>query len=103
MLHPASEQPTDGGRRLRRRILLACAGTVAVVAAVGGTALAGHIGENVKSYTGCLKDGVITKVAEGNVPKSGCNSGQTEAHFSGGDITDISVGNGLTLPEGGDN
>jgi len=37
MLRPASDQPTEGGRRLRRRILLVGAGTLAVVAVVAGT------------------------------------------------------------------
>ena len=59
----------------------------------------------VKSYTGCLVcgDGVMIKIKEGNAPRSACTGGQVEAHFSGGDITKISVGSGLSLPNGGDN
>jgi hypothetical protein len=69
------------------------------------TALAGHQLSGVKSYTGCLvpNDGVIVKIKEGDAPKSACAGGQVQAHFSGGDIAKISVGSGLTLPNGGDN
>lgn len=75
------------------------------VVALGGTALAGHMTGDVKSYTGCLvpKDGVIIKVKQGNSPAGPCNAGMTEVHLSGGDITKISVSGGLTLPNGGDN
>jgi hypothetical protein len=87
----------------RRALVLAVAALV--VGAVGGTALAGHQTSNVKSYTGCLVsgDGVLIKIAEGNSPRSACTGGQVQAHFSGGDISKISVGSGLTLPSGGDN
>jgi hypothetical protein len=77
------------------------------IAALTGTALAGHETSGVKSYTGCLVsgDGVMIKIKEGNAPKSPCTGGQVEAHFSGGDISKISVapGSGLSLPNGGDN
>jgi hypothetical protein len=61
-------------------------------------ALAGHETSGVKSYTGCLVpgDGVIIKIKEGNSPKSPCTGGQVQAHFSGGDITAITAGAGLT-------
>jgi len=89
---------------MRRRVLVLAVAAVGVVA-IAGTALAGHVTSGVKSYTGCLVpgDGVIVKVKEGNAPRSACTGGQVEAHFSGGDITKISVGNGLSLPNGGDN
>lgn len=87
----------------RRALALAVA--VFGVVAIAGTALAGHQTSGVKSYTGCLVsgDGVLIKIKEGNSPKSACTGGQVEAHFSGGDITKISVGSGLSLPNGGDN
>jgi hypothetical protein len=72
---------------------------VAVVA-VGllvGSAAAGHLATDVKSYTGCVsKDGAIIKVKEGAAPSSPCSGGQTQVHLSGGDITSIQVGDGLT-------
>lgn len=88
----------------RRRMLALAVAAVGVVA-ISGTALAGHQTSGVKSYAGCLVggEGVIIKVKEGNSPRSACTGGQIEAHFSGGDITKISVGNGLSLPNGGDN
>jgi hypothetical protein len=91
-------------RWIRRRALALAVAAVGVVA-IAGTALAGHQTSGVKSYTGCLVsgDGVIIKIKEGNTPKSACSGGQVEAHFSGGDITKISVGDGLSLPNGGDN
>jgi hypothetical protein len=72
---------------MRRRALTLAVAALGVVA-IAGTALAGHQTSGVKSYTGCLVSG---------------DGGQVEAHFSGGDITKISVGNGLSLPNGGDN
>ena len=89
---------------MRRRVLMLAIAAIGV-AAISGTALAGHQTSGVKSYTGCLVggEGVIIKVKEGNSPKSACTGGQVEAHFSGGDITKISVGSGLSLPNGGDN
>src|SRR5512134_1809374 len=91
-------------RWMERRVLALAAMAVGVVA-IAGTAVAGHQTSGVKSYTGCLVsgDGVMIKIKEGNAPKSACTGGQVEAHFSGGDITKISVGAGLSLPNGGDN
>lgn len=89
---------------MRRRVLILAIVAIGV-AAIGGTALAGHVTGAVKSYTGCLvpKDGVIIKVKEGTSPASACTGGSTQVHLSGGDITKISVSGGLTLPNGGDN
>jgi hypothetical protein len=85
----------------RRKLLI---GLVAVVTvAIGGSALAAQLAENVKTFTGCLAsgDGVIVKVKEGTAPKSACSSGQTLVRISGGDITKLTVTGGLT--GGGDN
>ena len=92
------------GQWMRRRALALAVAALGVVA-IAGTALAGHQTSGVKSYRGCLVsgDGVMIKIKEGNAPRSACTGGQVEAHFSGGDITKISVGNGLSLPNGGDN
>lgn len=85
---------------------LALAMGALLVAITATTALAGHQSSGVKSYTGCLvpKDGVIIKIKEGESPASPCTGGSTLAHFSGGDITKISVGSGLTtVPSPGEN
>ena len=89
-------------KRSKPLAFVVCALVVAITAT---TALAGHQTSGVKSYTGCLVsgDGVMIKIKEGNSPRSACAGGQVEAHFSGGDITKISVGSGLSLPNGGDN
>jgi hypothetical protein len=94
----------DKASWMRRRVLMLAIAAIGV-AAISGTALAGHQTSGVKSYTGCLVsgEGVLIKIKEGNAPRSACTGGQVEAHFSGGDITKISVGSGLSLPNGGDN
>ncbi len=88
-----------------RKSVVAIATAAAAIVVLAGTALAGHQTSGVKSYTGCLVsgDGVMIKIKEGEAPRSPCTGGQVQAHFSGGDITKISVGNGLSLPNGGDN
>jgi hypothetical protein len=87
-------QRTIGGRT----ILLAVA-LVAMVAA-GGTAVAGHMTSGVKSYTGCIftLSGLITNVKEGDSPSLPCRAhlGQSQIHLSGGDITAVNAGPGLT-------
>ena len=90
---------------MRRRVLMLAVVAIGI-AAVSGTALAGHQASGVKSYTGCLApgDGPIIKIKEGNSPRSACTGGAVEVHFSGGDITKISVSGALELgPNGGDN
>ena len=89
-------------KRSKPLAFVVCALVVAITAT---TALAGHQTSGVKSYTGCLVsgDGVMIKIKEGESPRSACTGGQVQAHFSGGDITKISVGSGLSLPNGGDN
>jgi hypothetical protein len=91
------------GRLRRRLVVFALAAGMTLAVATG--AIAGHETSGVKSYTGCLVsgDGVLIKIKEGSAPKSACSGGQVEAHFSGGDISKISVGSGLTLPNGGAN
>jgi hypothetical protein len=76
---------------------------LAVIALLSGTVAAGHLSAGVKSYTGCLvsKDGVIIKIKEGEAPSSPCSGGMNQVHFSGGDITKITVEG--ALQGGGDN
>ena len=88
-------------RGTRGRLLAVAAVTLAAVAA-GGTALAGHVGTGVKSYTGCLATGggTLSLIREGNAPQRSCPSGSVEAHFSGGDITSILAGTGVLVESG---
>lgn len=63
----------------------------------GGTVLAGHNADAVASYTGCLtKGGAVTEVAVGDVPLRPCGPDHTEVHLSGGDLTAVAAGDGLT-------
>ena len=92
-------------RWMHRRALAVVVGAVCVVL-LTGTALAGHETSGVKSYTGCLvtASGTLTKITEGNTPAAACTTGQVLAHFSGGDITKITAGSGVTVtPTGGNN
>jgi hypothetical protein len=76
------------------------------VAALSALALAAYATAaaettTVASYTGCLKNGKIESVTEGDKPLATCGPGQPEVHLSGGDITSVTAGSGLT--GGGDN
>jgi hypothetical protein len=63
-----------------------------------GAAIAGHEANGVESYTGCLviTGGVMHSIKEGNVPLRPCPSDSVLVHFSGGDITSITAGTGLS-------
>lgn len=88
---------------MNKKTLLVCAG-VLVLAAMTTTALAGHIGGNVKSYTACVTTGgALTKIKEGDSPLNPCTVDQVVAHFSGGDITSIAAQTGGGLTGGGTN
>ena len=78
-----------------RRRLAVILGAAAVVGALAGPAIAGHLTSGVASYTGCLTDGTIIKVRQGDAPASPCTGPQAQVHFSGGDVTGISAGAGL--------
>lgn len=68
-----------------------------LAAAVAIPALAGHLATNVKSFTGCISTSdTLVKVDVGNKPSSPCGAGERRAHFSGGDITAVDAGTGLT-------
>lgn len=87
--------------RLRRVVaVLAAAGAVAL--AFGGSAFAGHETTSVPSYTGCLNPngGTVYNLKLGNAPLNECTGPaqqpQPTIHLSGGDITGVTAGNGLT-------
>jgi hypothetical protein len=76
--------------------IAALAAALLIGTAMGGTVLAA--GATVPTVTGCLasKDATLIKVKLGDAPASPCSSGQTVVHLSGGDITSVTVGEGLT-------
>jgi hypothetical protein len=86
----------DTGMTRRATIVMAVCVLLAVVSS--GYALAGHQTGAVKSYTGCLNTngGTIYNLKEGDSPLMLCKSGQPEIHLSGGDITAVTPGSGLT-------
>jgi hypothetical protein len=88
-----------------RRVLAILAATV-VVAGLPALALAGHQDQNVQSFTGCLKtngtgNGNVYGIKVGDSPLVACKAGEVTIHLSGGDITEVVAGDGLT--GGGDN
>lgn len=58
---------------------------------------AGHQ-TSVASYTGCLNtsSGMLSKLAVGDSPSSACGQGQVVIHLSGGDMTSVDAGVGLS-------
>jgi hypothetical protein len=95
-------------KRLRfgRHGLVAVVVVICVVAA--GSANAGHQDSSVTSYTGCLNTsgdsaGNVLKIKAGNSPLKPCGSGQTEFHFSGGDISAVRTPTGSGLTGGSEN
>jgi hypothetical protein len=51
----------------------------------------------VQNYTGCLSNTNLIQVAVGDLPANPpCRQGATEVHFSGGDLTSLTAGTGLT-------
>jgi hypothetical protein len=66
---------------------------------LGATILfAGHQTGAVTSYTGCLNQssGTLTSIAPGDAPLSACTATQLQVHLSGGDLTGVTAGQGLT-------
>jgi hypothetical protein len=61
--------------------------TYAVAAREGGT---------IASYTGCLKNGKLESVPVGDTPLVPCGAGQAQVRLSGGDVTSVGAGTGLT-------
>jgi hypothetical protein len=77
------------------------AGIIVGVGALFALALAAHAvaagdAGTVASYTGCLRNGKLESIAVGDVPLAPCGAGQTQVRLSGGDITAVAAGTGLT-------
>jgi hypothetical protein len=87
-------------RRPPRLFIRSMLGIVTAVAALGspGAARASFPDDSVLTYTGCLTTtgGTLTSVAVGLSPLVPCNSGAVLVHLSGGDITSIVAGTGLS-------
>jgi hypothetical protein len=78
-------------------------GVVAAAALVlsAANALAVFPDDHVASYAGCLSTagsaaGTFSRVALGDAPASPCGSNQMLVHLSGGDITSVIAGPGLS-------
>jgi hypothetical protein len=81
----------------KRTLGLGAAAVIAV--ALVGSALAAFPDDNVTTYTGCVhaQSGAVSGIAEGATPVGGsCGPNSSLIHLSGGDITSIVVGQGLT-------
>jgi YVTN family beta-propeller protein len=70
---------------------------VLALIAAPAAVIGGHQPTSVASYTGCLSPGGdLTDLTEGDQPKAECKGNKTEVHLSGGDITGVLAGDGLT-------
>jgi hypothetical protein len=79
---------------MRKGVLLTA---LALAVAVVGTAVAAFPQDSVKLYTGCLNSGgSITYVKEGDSPLQPCSSPKQIVKLSGGDITNVKAGTGLS-------
>ncbi len=79
--------------------LIALAGLAAAAALAGAVvSLAGHESGSVPSYTGCLNasSGTIANLAQADTPTAPCKDKETQIHLSGGDVTSLTAGAGLT-------
>jgi hypothetical protein len=81
----------------RPRWMAVVAGLAAVLA-LSGVAVGAFPASDVKSYAGCLNvsGGTIVQIKEGDASLSPCAKGQLLVHLSGGDITGVTAGTGLT-------
>lgn len=95
-----TDTSTTTARSSSRRTKVAGAALAVVcltTAVTVGAAGAGHKAEEVVSYTGCLtRGGTLVSIQVGDQPTRPCERGAVVAHFSGGDITEILAGTGLT-------
>ena len=90
---------------MNRLAVLAAAGVMTGSSLVAGTAIAGHVGGESKSFTGCLrtKAGTLAQLKRGDAPLSRCGKGKVVVHLSGGDLTTLTAAAGGGLVGGGTN
>jgi hypothetical protein len=81
------------------RFIVAClAAGVVVLGGAAAIAVAAYPQDSVTVYTGCLNtsSGNIDNFAVGSAPAKSCNKPEILIHISGGTITQVSAGTGLT-------
>lgn len=90
--------PGSSLSRLMRQAGPVVAASCVVLLFGGSFAQAGHSAGTIEDYTGCLKDdgGMITSVKRGSSPDKPCPPGYSQIHVSGGDISEVVAGTGLT-------
>jgi len=80
-----------------RRAGWAALAAIVVALATAVYAFAGHQPSDVQSYTGCLSSGgTISSMQLGNDPLKPCGGQSQQIHVSGGDVTSVVAGSGLT-------
>jgi hypothetical protein len=95
-------------KRSRKHVLVGSLAALIAFAGIAAIAIAavGYPTDSVTVMTGCLTTsgtsaGNILSVAVGNNPVKSCGSNQMLVHLSGGTITRITAGNGVTLAGSG--
>jgi len=81
---------------MTRRTALIAGGATVLALTLAAYALAAGATNTVVSYTGCLKNGKLQSIAVGDSPSAPCGSGQQQVRLSGGDVTSVSAGAGMT-------
>jgi hypothetical protein len=87
--------------KTKARAWLVSLAAAAALVLSAATALAVFPDDHVASYAGCLNTagsaaGTFSRVALGDQPSSPCGSNQMLVHLSGGDITSVTAGPGLS-------
>src|SRR5436190_14759770 len=85
----------------RKRLSLVALAAAAALACSAGIAYAVFPNDSVDSYSGCLNmggtnGGTFVNVALGDSPLKACGQNQKLVHLSGGDITSVNAGAGLS-------
>jgi hypothetical protein len=83
-----------------KKLFAIAAAVVLAVAGVAGVAVAAYPSDSVTQYAGCLStggaSGNLGSVAVGLTPAKPCGSNEMLVHLSGGTITQVSAGTGLS-------
>jgi hypothetical protein len=81
---------------MRSTALIAVGVIATLTISLAAYAVAAGDAGTLPKYTGCLKNGKLESVAVGDVPLAPCGPGQPEVRLSGGDVTSVGAGPGLT-------